>query len=96
MIAGIEITTETIITTATVITALGVIFGTVFAIYRWYLKQERQDEDIKKMKKENTLICYGLRACLDGLEQLGANHTVPEAKKRLDKHLNQVAHDQEN
>lgn len=86
------ITTETIITTAAIIGALGAIFGVVFAAYRWYLKQEKQDKDIAKMKEENTLICFALSACLDGLQQLGANHTVPIAKDKLDKYLNQQAH----
>lgn len=86
------ITTETIITTAAVIGALGAIFGVIFAVYRWYLKQEKQDKDIAKMKEENTLICFALSACLDGLQQLGANHTVPIAKDKLDKYLNQQAH----
>ena len=34
---------EIITAVAGVITALGVIFGLVFAVYRWYLKQEKQD-----------------------------------------------------
>ena len=37
---------------------------------------------------------YALQACLDGLEQLGANHNVPEAKDKLSKYINQQAHDQ--
>lgn len=58
------------------------------------LRAENQRE-IKKINKENTLICEALVACLDGLEQLGANHTVPEAKSKLSKHLNNAAHDEE-
>ena len=83
---------STIITVASLITALGVILGFVFKVHKWYLKQEKQDEEIKQIKKENTLICYALSACLDGLQQLGANHTVPIAKEKLDKYLNQQAH----
>lgn len=78
--------------TAEIISAIAVIFGVIFACYRWYLKQEKQDEDIKSMKEENTLICFALQACLDGLEQLGANHSVPIAKEKLEKHLNKSAH----
>lgn len=89
---GITITTDTIVTIAAVITALGVIFGVIFAVYRWYLKQNKQDEDIKHIKEENTLIVFALSACLDGLQQLGANHTVPIAKDKLDKYINQQAH----
>ena len=83
---------ETIKAIAGIITALGVIFGVVFAIYRFVLRQKQQDEEIKSIKEENALVCYALRACLDGLQQLGANHTVPDAKERLEKHLNIVAH----
>ena len=32
---------------AATITALGVIFGAIFAAYRWFLKQEKQDKEIK-------------------------------------------------
>ena len=39
-------------------------------------------------RKELTLIVYALSACLDGLGQLGANHTVPVAKDKLDKYIN--------
>lgn len=84
--------TTHIITVASVITALGVIFGLMLKIHKWYLKQEKQDEEIKQIKEEDTLICYALSACLDGLMQLGANHTVPDAKDKLDKFLNQQAH----
>jgi len=81
-----------IITGASLITALGVILGFVFKVHKWYLKQEKQDKEIKQIKEEDTLICYALSACLDGLMQLGANHTVPLAKDKLDKYLNQQAH----
>ena len=36
---------------AATITALGVIFGAVFGIYRWFLKQEKQDREIKAIKE---------------------------------------------
>lgn len=77
---------------AEIISAFTIISGVIFACYRWYLKQKKQDADIKAIKEENTLICFVLHACLDGLEQLGANHTVPIAKEKLEKHLNILAH----
>ena len=89
---GITINADTIITAAAIITALGVIFGVIFAVYRWYLKQEKQDKDIARINEEDTLIVFALSACLDGLQQLGANHTVPIAKDKLDKYINQQAH----
>lgn len=49
-------------------------------------------EDIIRVNTENTMICYALSACLNGLQQLGANGDVTEAKEKLDKFLNQQAH----
>lgn len=86
---------ERIMTVAAVITAMIAILGNVFAGYRWYLRQEKQDKDIAQNKEEMTLICFCLSACLDGLIQLGANHTVPIAKDKLDKYINKKAHEQE-
>ncbi|MBQ8215358.1 MAG: hypothetical protein IJZ33_03770 [Clostridia bacterium] len=53
---------EIITTVAGVITALGVIFGVIFAIYKWYLKQEKQDKDIKAIKEEQFVLIYALCA----------------------------------
>jgi hypothetical protein len=77
---------------ASAITALGIIIGFIFKAIKWFLQQQKQKEEIKQIKEENTLICYALSACLDGLMQLGANHSVPDAKDRLDKYLNKLAH----
>ena len=95
---------QTIITAGAVITALSVILGVLLKGHKWFLKQENQDEKIKelkeqhdadvhRLKEENCLMCYALSACLDGLMQLGCNHTVPDAKVKLDKYLNQQAHE---
>lgn len=81
-----------IITGASLMTALGVILGVIFKVHKWYLKQKQLEKEIKQIKEEDTLICYALSACLDGLQQLGCNHTVPDAKDKLDKYLNQQAH----
>lgn len=90
---NITINADTLIKAAAVISAVLAIAGVVFAVYRWYLRQNKQNDEIKKIKSENTLICYGLSAALDGLIQLGANHSVTMAKEKLDKHLNQQAHE---
>jgi predicted histidine transporter YuiF (NhaC family) len=81
-----------IITCASLITALGVILGLVLKVHKWYLKQKQLEKEIKQIKEEDTLICEALSACLDGLQQLGCNHTVPDAKDKLDEYLNQQAH----
>ena len=84
---------NTIITAASVLGAIGAIIGIFLKVHKWYLKQEEQSQEIEHLKKENALICYALSACLDGLMQLGANHTVPDAKNKLDKYLNETAHE---
>lgn len=89
----ITISTSSIITAASLIVAIGTIGGVIFSIYRWYLKQNNQDEEIKKLKKEQTLLCYGMLACLEGLKQQGCNGPVTEARDKLSKHLNEHAHD---
>ena len=90
---NITINAQSLITAAAVLSAVLAIAGVVFAVYRWYLKQNKQNDEIKKIKTENTLICYGLSAALDGLMQLGANHSVTAAQEKLDKHLYQQAHE---
>lgn len=83
---------QIIITIASVITALGVIFGVIFAVYRWYLKQEKQDKDIKAIKEEQTLLTYGVLACLKGLKEQGCDGTVTTAINQIEKHINKQAH----
>ena len=86
---------------------LGVIgagIGLVVKVYKRVAKQEENtkqieelkkhhEEDMRRIKEENYLICYALSACLDGLMQQGCNHSVPDAKAKLDKYLNQQAHE---
>lgn len=86
------VTSETLITLAAVITALGVIFGVVFAIYRWYLKQNKKDDDIQAIKEEQTLLTYGVLACLKGLKEQGCDGPVTTAIDQIEKHINKQAH----
>lgn len=70
--------------------------GVLFAAHRWVLAQDKLREDVYEQiaiyNVENQVLCYGLLACLDGLEQLGCNHNVTKAKGDLEKHLNRRAH----
>ena len=83
---------QTFIGLAGGIAAIVALLGYLFKVYDFVKRQKEQDKDIKAIKKENSLIVYSLRACLDGLQQLGANHTVPEAKNKLDDYINEQAH----
>lgn len=84
-----------ILETAGVITALSIIGGVVFGLLKFYLDAKQQKEEVKQIKKEQTVICYALTACLNGLHQLGANGEVTDALKMMNKHINKAAHDQD-
>lgn len=100
----ITLSWQTLITVSAVLAAATAI-GTAFAKgVRWVDRQEQQDSDIKalkathvadmaSMKQEQTLIIYGLLACLKGLREQGCNGPVTEAIGRIEKHLNQKAHE---
>lgn len=89
---GVTISAQTIITIAAVISAVIAIFGVIFAVYRWYLKQNKQDDDIKAIKEDQTLLTYGVLACLKGLQEQGCNGPVREAIDKIEKHMNIEAH----
>ena len=86
---------NTIITAASLLAAIGAIFSVVFAVYRWYLRQNRQDAEIERTKSEQCLLTYGILACLKGLKEQGCNGPVTEAIDKIEKHINKQAHDQE-
>ena len=99
------VTWQMVVTFAAILAAIVAIIGYLKKAFNWFSKQEEQTKDIDELKKkeakdisdikrEQTMIVYALSACLDGLVQLGANHTVPLAKDKLDKYINQQAHDQ--
>ena len=84
---------------STYITFIILIGGILYSAFKWYTRQNNQDNDIKKLnkdiydiRKEQSIICKGILACLDGLEQQGCNHTVPATKKEIESYLNEKAH----
>lgn len=69
--------------------------GALIALYKFYERDKRQSKTIKAIQSEQTLLCYGIKACLQGLAEQGCNGPVHEALDKLDKHLNQKAHQEE-
>lgn len=100
----ITLTPQDLITVSAVLAA-AVAIVTLFAKgVRWVDRQQKQDGDIKAlrathvadmdaMKQEQTLIVYGLLACLKGLKEKGCNGPVTEAINKIEKHLNEKAHE---
>ncbi|MCM1530133.1 MAG: hypothetical protein NC093_09090 [Alistipes sp.] len=94
---------DIIVKFAGVLGAVAAIVTAVYAVARWFQKQEKQSidieelrkkeaDDIQSMKDEQCLISYAMLACLDGLKQLNCNGAVTEAHNKLQKHLNKRAH----
>ena len=83
---------EVIVVVASVITALGTIIACFSTIHRWILRQNKQDEDIKAIKEEQSILTTGVLACLKGLKEQGCNGPVTEAIIQIENHLNKEAH----
>lgn len=92
----VTITADGIIKLASLLGALGVIGGMALWAYKFVARNKKQDEELKSIRREQTLICYGVLACLKGLKEQGCNGPVTAALDKLEKHLNEAAHDEEN
>lgn len=88
----ITLSWQTIITAAAVITAAVTILGRYNKLYDFVKRQEEHDKIIKDIQDEQTLLTYGVLACLKGLKEQGCNGPVTEAIAKIEKHLNQKAH----
>lgn len=99
----ITLTWQTIITAFAVLTALVGMVALFAKGVRWVDRQKQQDDNIKALKathdadvdsikEEQTLVVYGILACLKGLKEQGCNGPVTEAINKFEKHLNQKAH----
>lgn len=83
---------ETIITIASVITAVSVILSLVVAVIHWIDRQNNQDKQIKAIKDEQRIIVSGLLACLQGLKEQGCNGPVTKGIEDINKYLNEEVH----
>ena len=97
---------DAIIKAAAVLGAVSAIAACLYKFFKWLDNQTEQDKkltelkeqhekDIQDIQDEQCVMCWALLATLDGLIQQGANGEVTKAYKRLEKHLNQKAHGQE-
>ena len=83
-----------IVKISSILSALGVIVGLLFCCFQFILQQQKQDKEIAVIRKEQTLVCYGVMACLKGLKEQGCDGPVTEALQKMEKHLNQAAHEE--
>lgn len=100
----ITLTWQTIITASAVLAAIVAIVTFFAKGVRWVDRQKQQNTEIEELrsthnsdmdgiKQEQTLIVYGLLACLKGLKEQGCNGPVTEAINKIEKHINQKAHE---
>ena len=82
------INADWIIQAAAVVTALAAISAVLRKIYLWFARQERQNDAQWRAIHQS----YGVRACLMGLIEQGCDGPCKDALSKLDKHLNQAAH----
>lgn len=54
--------------------------------------RDKHENDNTAIQEEQTLVIYGLLACLKGLNEQGCNGAVTEAIGKIEKHINQKAH----
>ena len=92
-----ELTPQTIITTGAVITAAVLLIQRFAKGVRWFdadMKAMKQilAEDMHGINEEQTLLTYGVLACLKGLKEQGCNGPVSEAINKIEKYLNKKAH----
>lgn len=92
---AVTITAQNIITAAAVLTALGVICGIGLQCFRFVERDKRQSRELTEIKEEQTIICFGVLACLKGMKEQGCDGPVEEALSKLEKHLNKAAHYEE-
>ena len=89
----VTVTWQSIVTVAAVIGAIVAIVAYFAKAVRWVDRQKRQDKELAAIKEEQTILSYGVLACLKGLKEQGCNGPVTEAINKIEKHLNQKAHE---
>lgn len=90
----LTLTWQTVITVAAVLAAAGGIGAAVARVVRWLDRQKAQDADLDAIREEQTLLTYGVLACLKGLQEQGCNGPVTEAIDKIEEHINKAAHHQ--
>ena len=91
----VTISADGIIKLAALLAAVGGIGGLVVWCIKFVDRQKKQDQELAAIRHEQTLICYGVLACLKGLKEQGCNGPVTAALDKMGKYLNQAAHEEE-
>lgn len=90
---NVTIDTQTVITAAALLAAVMALIKYFANAVRWKDRQDKQDTEIRAIKEEQTILCYGVLSCLKGLKEQGCDGPVTKAIDDLEKHLNKSAHE---
>ena len=89
----VTLSAQTIISFAALIGAVGALIALYNKGYDFVNRQKDQDKVIHDMQAEQAILTYGVLACLKGLKEQGCNGPVSEAIEKIEKHLNDKAHE---
>jgi len=83
---------QTLLSAAAVIGAFVALVAYLRKLFGWFERQEKQDNEIRKIKDEQTILVKGILACLKGLQELDCNGPVTDTIAEIETHLNRTAH----
>ena len=84
---------QTIISLAALVGAIGALIALYNKGYDFVQRQKKQDNVIHDIQAEQAILTYGVLACLKGLVEMGCDGPVKEAVAKIEKHLNEKAHE---
>ena len=81
-----------LITAAELLAALSALVGVIVGVYKIIDNNKRQNAVIESMQEEQTVLCYAVQGCLQGLIEQGCDGPCKKALDLLNEHLNKKAH----
>lgn len=88
----ITLTWQTLLTASAIVGAFVGIISYLRRLFGWFEKQKEQEDEIKAIQKEQSILVEGILACLKGLQEQGCDGAVTTAIGKIETHLNQKAH----
>ena len=88
----LTISAQTVITASAFAAALCALLSYGKKLMRWVDRQDKQDKKLASICDEQSLLTYGVLACLRGLQEQGCDGAVTAAIEKIEKHLNIEAH----
>ena len=100
----ITLSWSSLLTASAVIGAITAIAAYFTKLVRWVDRKQKQNNEIQQLKqthaedvqsilREQTMLTYGILACLKGLQEQGCNGPVTEAVLKIERYLNEKAHE---